>query len=126
MRLQRLVTSLEIERGTYHETLQQKALLLGEEVHEVLKALRIQSGIATAEIDSHSLGDELTDVLFVSSAIANRTGIDLGTALVSAQLELFVEPENVLGAALDASRWSLSVIRDCQVFQPVRSGDGER
>lgn len=126
MHLQRLVTSIEIERGTYHENVKQKALLLGEEVHEVLKELRIHSGIATAEIESHSLGDELTDVLFVSSAIANRTGIDLGIALLSSHLESYAEPSDVLTAALDLSKWSLSVIRDCKVFHELPQGEDER
>lgn len=126
MDLQRLVTSIEIERGTYGESVKQKALLLGEEVHEVLKELRIQSGIATAETEGHSLGDELTDVLFVSSAIANRTGIDLGICLLSSHLKSFVAPTDVLSAALELSKWSLSVIRDCNVFYELPRAENER
>lgn len=126
MQLQRLVTSIEIERGTYNENVKQKALLLGEEVHEVLKAVRIHTGIATAEVESNSLGEELTDVLFVCSAIANRAGVDLGIALLSSHLESHVQPSDELTAALDLSKWSLSVIRDCKVFHELPQNEDER
>ena len=97
--LQRIVRTVERERGVDHESTLQKALLLAEETLEVLRALRLGFGIATSpgrpEAD---LGAELADVLFVTAAVANREGIDLGAALRRKvnqdQLRLWLGPED--------------------------------
>ena len=70
--LQNSVAALENWRGTANESLQQKTLILTEEVFETMKYLRSKSGIATAPRGDIELADELADLLFVSAAIANR------------------------------------------------------
>lgn len=75
--LQKEVVELEVERGTITESISQKSLLLTEEIFEVMKVLRVDSGIATGSRPAVALGDELADVLFVCAAIANRVPTDL-------------------------------------------------
>lgn len=79
--LQDYVRKLEEERGFTGNTIQQEALLLGEEIGELFKALRKQQKMA---IDSKStvgaVDEELADVLIYICAIANRLNIDLETA----------------------------------------------
>jgi NTP pyrophosphatase (non-canonical NTP hydrolase) len=79
--VQDYVRKLEEERGFAGNTLQQEALLLGEEVGELFKALRKQQNMA---IDAKSVvggvDEELADVLIYICAIANRLGVDLETA----------------------------------------------
>lgn len=70
--LQNSVAALENWRGTASETIQQKTLILTEEVFETMKYLRSGSGIATTPRGDIELADELADLLFVSAAIANR------------------------------------------------------
>jgi NTP pyrophosphatase (non-canonical NTP hydrolase) len=79
--LQREVKTVERDRGTSHERTEQKALILAEEVFEVLKTLRYRSGVATStRRQSSMLDDELADVLFVTAAMANRVPISLKEA----------------------------------------------
>lgn len=75
--LQKEVVELETERGTIDESVSQKSLLLTEEVFEVMKVLRVDSGIATSSRPAVALGEELADILFVCAAIANRIPMDL-------------------------------------------------
>jgi NTP pyrophosphatase (non-canonical NTP hydrolase) len=74
---QEYVRKLEEERGFTGNTLQQEALLLGEEVGELFKALRKQQKMA---LDSNSVvggpDEELADILIYICAIANRLDID--------------------------------------------------
>ena len=79
--IQDYVRELEKERGFQDNTVQQTALLLGEEVGELFKALRKQQNIA---IDSKSVvgsvDEELADILIYVCSLANRLNIDLETA----------------------------------------------
>ncbi|WP_224369951.1 MazG nucleotide pyrophosphohydrolase domain-containing protein [Hyalangium versicolor] len=79
--LQRYVAELEVERGFQAQDVVQKALLLGEEVGELFKALRKSQGIS---IDPQSkvghVSEELADILIYLCAIANRFGIQLEEA----------------------------------------------
>jgi NTP pyrophosphatase (non-canonical NTP hydrolase) len=79
--IQDYVRELEKERGFQDNTVQQTALLLGEEIGELFKALRKQQNMA---IDSKSIvgsvDEELADVLIYVCSLANRLNIDLETA----------------------------------------------
>lgn len=80
--LQKYTAVIEKERGFDHETDLQKCLLLGEEVGELFKAVRKREGVKTAaDSASHSVADELADILMYVAAIANRYGVDLNEAL---------------------------------------------
>lgn len=79
--LQRYVAELEVERGFQNQDVVQKALLLGEEVGELFKAVRKSQGLS---IDPQSkvgnVSEELADILIYLCAIANRYGIQLEEA----------------------------------------------
>ena len=79
--LQAYVAQLEDERGFASQTILEKCLLLGEEIGELFKAIRVSEGLL---IDGSSsvgdIADELADVLIYLLAIANRCEIDLESA----------------------------------------------
>jgi NTP pyrophosphatase (non-canonical NTP hydrolase) len=80
--IQRYVAAMEAERGFTAATVPEQALLLGEEVGELFKAIRKSHNLATA--DGSVIGtveEELADVLIFVCSIANRLDIDLTTAL---------------------------------------------
>lgn len=80
--LQTYVATLEIERGFSHQSSLEKCLLLGEEVGELFKAVRKQSGMPVeAGTGALPVADELADILIYLCAIANRHGISLEEAL---------------------------------------------
>lgn len=85
---QKYVDELEIERGFSDQKVNEKCLLLGEEVGELFKAIRKAEGIA---IDPNSkvgeIGDELADVFIYLCSIANRYDIDLETAFLDKELK---------------------------------------
>ena len=85
---QKYVAELEIERGFADQKVNEKCLLLGEEVGELFKAIRKAEGIA---IDPNSkvgeVGDELVDVFIYLCSIANRYDIDLETAFLDKELK---------------------------------------
>lgn len=85
---QKYVAELEIERGFSDQKVNEKCLLLGEEVGELFKAIRKAEGIA---IDPNSkvgeIGDELADVFIYLCSIANRYDIDLETAFWDKELK---------------------------------------
>lgn len=85
---QKYVAELEIERGFSDQKVNEKCLLLGEEVGELFKAIRKAEGIA---IDPNSkvgeIGDELADVFIYLCSIANRYDIDLETAFLDKELK---------------------------------------
>lgn len=78
---QSYVLLLEEERGFSEQNVQQKCLMLGEEMGELFKAIRKQERI---KIDANSkfstIEEELADVFIFLCAIANRYDIDLETA----------------------------------------------
>ena len=76
--LQTYVTQLEVERGFDAQTVLDKCLLLGEEVGELFKAIRVTEGLLVdRSAPIREVGDELADVLIYLCAIANRRGVDL-------------------------------------------------
>jgi NTP pyrophosphatase (non-canonical NTP hydrolase) len=80
--LQSEARAVETERGTDQESVTQKALILAEESFELLKVLRYQAGVATdLTALRNGLDNELVDLLFVTSAIANRRTIELAEAI---------------------------------------------
>lgn len=79
--IQEYVRKLEAERGFEGNTLQQSALLLGEEIGELFKALRkAQKMSLDKKSIVGSVDEELADVLIYICSIANRSGIDLEQA----------------------------------------------
>lgn len=79
--LQAYVAAKIIARGFDHETLQERLLLLTEEVGELVKACRKLNGI---KVDANRLqtanpAEELTDVLNMVFAVAIELGVDLET-----------------------------------------------
>ncbi|WP_108649019.1 MazG nucleotide pyrophosphohydrolase domain-containing protein [Dongshaea marina] len=79
--LQRYVCKMEQERDFAKQTLQDKCLLLGEEVGELFKAVRKTNGLAMdPNSQVGSISDELADILIYLCAIANRSNIDLEQA----------------------------------------------
>lgn len=79
--MQRYVAELEVERGFQGQDVVQKALLLGEEVGELFKALRKSQGLSIdPQSKVGSVSEELADILIYLCAIANRFGIQLEEA----------------------------------------------
>ena len=79
--IQKYVRQLEDERGFTTNTIEQTALLLGEEVGELFKALRKHQNMPV-DANSHvrEVDGELADVLIYVCALANRADVDLETA----------------------------------------------
>lgn len=79
--IQNYVSKLEKERGFTENTVLQNALMLGEEIGELFKSIRVAEKI---EVDSNSvvskIEEELADVLIYIYSIANRYEIDLERA----------------------------------------------
>lgn len=72
------------ERGFADETLQDKFILLTEEVGELAKAIRPITGVKTAsDSDTLEIEHELADVFWLTAVIANQFDIDLASAIRS-------------------------------------------
>jgi NTP pyrophosphatase (non-canonical NTP hydrolase) len=81
--LQRYVVDMEKQRGfaKNNEDPLRIALLLGEEVGELFKAIRKRERITVArDSEVSEVAHELADILNFVAAIANRYGVDLETA----------------------------------------------
>lgn len=80
--LQEYVVALEKERGFTDQSAIQKGLLLGEEVGELFKAIRKHDSNLRVDENSqsHSIAEELADVMIYLCAIANKYDIDLEQA----------------------------------------------
>ncbi|WP_143523981.1 MazG nucleotide pyrophosphohydrolase domain-containing protein [Rhizobium rhizosphaerae] len=73
---------MEVERGFSRQTALEKCLLLGEELGELFKAVRRQTGMPIeGGAAALAVADELADMLIYLCAIANRHGISLEEAL---------------------------------------------
>lgn len=82
--LQQYVAAMETERGFSDRTVMEQALLLGEELGELYKAIRKTEDIPTATKSLvGSADEELADLLIFICAIANRLNISLIDALRS-------------------------------------------
>ena len=78
---QEYVIALEVERGFSEQGVQDKCLMLGEEVGELFKAIRKKEGIKVDENSKFSsIEEELADVFIFLCSIANRYKIDLESA----------------------------------------------
>lgn len=79
--LQKYVSEVEKIRGFSNESALEKCLLLGEEIGELYKAIRIISGIKVDPQSKHNnVAEELADILNFTLAIANRFDVDLAEA----------------------------------------------
>jgi|TARA_B100001245_G_scaffold152621_1_gene114281 NTP pyrophosphatase (non-canonical NTP hydrolase) len=73
-----------IERGFADESLQDKFILLVEEVGELAKALRPVTGVKSAtDSDRLELKHEIADIFWLLSVVANKLDIDIDEALRS-------------------------------------------
>lgn len=78
---QEYVIALEKERGFTGQTATQRALLLGEEIGELFKAMRKSDGLPVdANSRVHDVAEEMADVFIYLCSLANRYGIDLEQA----------------------------------------------
>lgn len=79
---QEYVVQLEQERGFLDQSVQDKCLLMGEEIGELFKAIRKYH--TSLGVDSNSkvddAGSELADILIYLLSIANRLDVDLEQA----------------------------------------------
>ena len=72
------------ERGFADESLQDKFILLAEEVGELAKAIRPLTGVKTAsDSDTLEVQHELADIFWLTAVIANKFDIDLAQAIRS-------------------------------------------
>lgn len=81
--IQAYVAAMERERGFSDRDVLSQALLLGEEVGELNKAIRKRHKHLSVDPESRvgEVDEELADILIVMCSIANRYGIDLDEAL---------------------------------------------
>ena len=81
--LQRLATTVELNRGWSEDSLASKCMLLGEEVGELFQAVRAlgYGAVHDGSRTRSAVEDELADVTFVLLTIANRLDVDLGHAI---------------------------------------------
>ena len=78
---QEYVWAIEKERGFIDQTLLEKCLLLGEEIGELFKSIRKQTGMATDQSTRVSpVAEELADTFIMLLSVANHAGVDLETA----------------------------------------------
>ena len=80
--LQSYVAEMEKERGFDGQSVRDKCLLLGEEVGELFKAVRIHEGLSVDVMSKcGTVSEELADLLIYLCAIANRSGVELEEAV---------------------------------------------
>lgn len=78
---QKLISELVVERGFDQETVSEVFMLLVEEVGELGKAIRQQSGVKTgSHSKQHAIEDEAADVFWLLVDLCNRLDIDLQQA----------------------------------------------
>lgn len=79
--IQDYVIKFEKEKGFEKQTVMDKALMLGEEVGELFKAIRKEQKIKIDENSNFkSIDGELADIIIYLCCIANRFEIDLEEA----------------------------------------------
>lgn len=79
--IQDYIAKMVVERGFHGQPVLQECLLLTEEVGELCKAIRKQEQLGIdAKSKVGTIGEELSDMLIVMLAIANRYDIDLEQA----------------------------------------------
>lgn len=86
--LQQYVKRVTVERGFDDESVEQKFILLVEEVGELAKAMRHVSGIKFADNTSRTeLSEEIADVQFLLLNIANKLGVDMVEAFEAKEVK---------------------------------------
>jgi len=76
--LQIYISGKITQRGFDDETLEQRLMLLTEEIGELNKACRKRSGIKTGQhSNDHQIGHEIADVINMIFAVAIELGIDV-------------------------------------------------
>lgn len=84
---QGLIKKLVKERGYDDETVSEVFLLLVEEVGELGKAIRKNTGMRVSDHSkSHAVADELADVFWLVVDLSNRLDIDLDQAFEQKEL----------------------------------------
>ena len=80
---------MNIERGFSDETVQEKIMLLMEEIGELCKAIRKNATNVKSAQDSkiHRIQDEFADVMLYIMALANKLDIDLTRAIIEKEKE---------------------------------------
>jgi NTP pyrophosphatase (non-canonical NTP hydrolase) len=82
--IQAYVKQVSIERGFEDESIQDKFILLVEEVGELAKELRPMHGVKVADDSTMSeIEHELADILFLVLTLSNKLDIDIFLALKS-------------------------------------------
>ena len=81
--IQQYIKEWEIKNGFDHCTVTDSCLFLGEEVGELFKAIRKQYLPVDPNSDVYMIEDEIADCLMQLSAIANRCGIKMATAIMN-------------------------------------------
>lgn len=83
--LQAYAKKIEAERGFDSESLQDKCMLLTEEVGELMKAIRKHHTTIKTATDAkpQNVAEELSDVLSYVLHIANKTGTNLADAMAA-------------------------------------------
>lgn len=81
--LQAYVQETSSERGFDNESIQDRFMLLVEEVGELAKSMRPLHGVKVADDSLTSeITHEIADVLLLTFSLANSLGIDLATAVI--------------------------------------------
>jgi NTP pyrophosphatase (non-canonical NTP hydrolase) len=81
--IQKYVQEMEEERGFANQSMLQPALLLSEEIGELMKCIRKSHagmGIDQNKTYDFDAAGEIADILIVLTAIANRFGVDMEKA----------------------------------------------
>lgn len=82
--LQEYVEQTSVERGFQNETVQDRFMLLVEEVGEFAKAMRPLHGVKTADDSLQTeLEHEAADIQLLLTSVCNRLGIDLESAVIA-------------------------------------------
>jgi NTP pyrophosphatase (non-canonical NTP hydrolase) len=79
--LQEYIEKMVVERGFKGQSVLHECLLLTEEVGELCKSIRKQEQLGIdAKSKVGTIGEELSDILIIMLAVANRYDIDLEQA----------------------------------------------
>jgi NTP pyrophosphatase (non-canonical NTP hydrolase) len=82
--LQNYIHRMIIDRGFEKETVDQTLILLMEELGELAKAVRKESGMKFSETTRRTeLEEELADVQIVLLVLADKLGMDMRTAVAA-------------------------------------------
>lgn len=86
--LQKYIGRVNTERGFDGETPTQRMLLLTEEIGELARAIRKESGMKFSDSTSRSeLREEIADVQILLLGIAELTGIDIVKCVIDKDLK---------------------------------------